>query len=91
MGELAGIVATTRLKRATASVRAMLRASLDLALPRLCAVCRARCTACRGEQVHVLRARGQRHGQLCPTQKLQTHLRLERLAYLLERSGGNAR
>jgi ComF family protein len=40
MGELAGIVAATRLKRATDSVRAMLRASLDLALPRLCAACR---------------------------------------------------
>jgi ComF family protein len=40
MGEAAGIVSTTRLKRAADAVRAALRAGLDLALPRLCAACR---------------------------------------------------
>ena len=39
-GELAGIAAPPRLKRATGAVRALLRAALDLALPRLCAACR---------------------------------------------------
>jgi ComF family protein len=41
MGELGSITSATRLKRASAGVRAMLRAALDLALPRLCAACRA--------------------------------------------------
>ncbi len=40
MGEAAGIVSTTRLRRAADAVRAALRAGLDLALPRLCATCR---------------------------------------------------
>ena len=39
-GELAGIAAPPRLKRAAGAVRALLRAALDLALPRLCAACR---------------------------------------------------
>jgi ComF family protein len=39
-GELAGIAAPRRLKRATGAGRALLRAALDLALPRLCAACR---------------------------------------------------
>jgi ComF family protein len=40
-GELAAIAAATRLKRAADTARAMLHAALDLALPRLCAACRA--------------------------------------------------
>jgi ComF family protein len=40
MGEPAIIAALPRLKRAGATIRALLRAALDLALPRLCAVCR---------------------------------------------------
>jgi ComF family protein len=40
MGEAAGIVSTTRLRRSADAVRAALRAGLDLALPRLCAACR---------------------------------------------------
>jgi predicted amidophosphoribosyltransferase len=40
MGEPAIIAALPRLKRAGATARAVLRAALDLALPRLCAVCR---------------------------------------------------
>ncbi len=40
MGEPAIIAALPRLKRAGAGARAILRAALDLALPRLCAVCR---------------------------------------------------
>jgi ComF family protein len=39
MGEFANIAATTRLKRTTETARAVLRAALDLALPRLCAAC----------------------------------------------------
>jgi predicted amidophosphoribosyltransferase len=41
MGEPASIVAVPRLKRATNTARAMLNFALDLALPRLCAACRA--------------------------------------------------
>ena len=40
MGEPAGIAALPRLKRASESARVVLRAALDLALPRLCAACR---------------------------------------------------
>jgi hypothetical protein len=40
MGEPSIIAALPRLKRAGESARAVLRAALDLALPRLCAVCR---------------------------------------------------
>ena len=40
MGQPAIIAALPRLARAGASARAVLRAALDLALPRLCAVCR---------------------------------------------------
>jgi ComF family protein len=40
MGQPAIIAALPRLARAGAGVRAVLRAALDLALPRLCAVCR---------------------------------------------------
>jgi ComF family protein len=40
MGEPVGIAALPRLKRAGETARAVLRAALDLALPRLCAVCR---------------------------------------------------
>src|ERR1700751_630793 len=40
MGEPSIIAALPRLKRAVATTRALLRAALDLALPRLCAVCR---------------------------------------------------
>jgi ComF family protein len=40
MGELADLAGMTRFKRAGEGVRAVLRATLDLALPRLCAVCR---------------------------------------------------
>ncbi len=39
-GELAGVAAPPRFKRASGAVRALLRAALDLALPRLCAACR---------------------------------------------------
>ena len=39
-GEPAGVAAPPRLKRASGAVRALLRAALDLALPRLCAACR---------------------------------------------------
>jgi ComF family protein len=39
-GEMASIASTPRLKRAADTARAMLRAALDLALPRLCAACR---------------------------------------------------
>ena len=40
MGEPVSIAALPRLKRAGDTARAVLRAALDLALPRLCAVCR---------------------------------------------------
>jgi len=40
MGKLAGLAVTPRLKRGAGAVRAMWRAALDLALPRLCAACR---------------------------------------------------
>jgi ComF family protein len=40
MGEPVSIAALPRLKRAAETARAVLRAALDLALPRLCAVCR---------------------------------------------------
>src|SRR5580704_13119156 len=40
MGEPVSIAALPRLKRAAEITRAVLRAALDLALPRLCAVCR---------------------------------------------------
>jgi ComF family protein len=40
MSDLANLAALPRLKRATQSARAVLRFALDLALPRLCAVCR---------------------------------------------------
>ena len=40
MGEPVGIAALPRLKRVAETARAVLRAALDLALPRLCAVCR---------------------------------------------------
>src|ERR1700758_5032881 len=40
MGDLAATIPATRLKRAAGAVRAVLRAGLDLALPRLCAACR---------------------------------------------------
>jgi hypothetical protein len=40
MGKLAGLAATPRLKRGAGAARAMWRAALDLALPRLCAACR---------------------------------------------------
>src|SRR5271163_2193930 len=40
-GELAGIASMPRLKRAADTARAILGAALDLALPRLCAACRA--------------------------------------------------
>src|SRR6476620_1975570 len=40
MGEPVSIAALTRLKRAAETTRAVLRAALDVALPRLCAVCR---------------------------------------------------
>jgi predicted amidophosphoribosyltransferase len=40
MGEPVDIAALPRLKRAGETARAVLRAALDLALPRLCAVCR---------------------------------------------------
>jgi ComF family protein len=39
MGDLANLAALTRLKRATEPIGAVLRFALDLALPRLCAVC----------------------------------------------------
>jgi ComF family protein len=40
MGDLAAIEITPRFKRAADAARAVLRAALNLALPRLCAVCR---------------------------------------------------
>jgi predicted amidophosphoribosyltransferase len=40
MGELGSIAVLPRLKRVGESARALFRAALDLALPRLCAVCR---------------------------------------------------
>src|ERR1700722_886186 len=40
MGEPVSIAALPRLKRAAETARAVLRAALDVALPRLCAVCR---------------------------------------------------
>ncbi len=41
MVELTSIAATTWLKRTTETARSILRAALDLALPRLCPACRA--------------------------------------------------
>jgi ComF family protein len=41
MGALADLATVARCKRAGETVRAVLRAALDLALPRLCAACRA--------------------------------------------------
>ena len=40
MGQPAGIVVISGFKRATDAARGMLRAALDIALPRLCAACR---------------------------------------------------
>src|SRR5271155_1176436 len=39
--ELTGVASASRFKRAADTTRAILRAALDLALPRLCAACRA--------------------------------------------------
>ncbi|HMK70367.1 MAG TPA: ComF family protein [Xanthobacteraceae bacterium] len=41
MGEVASSAPASRLKRAGGAVRALLHAALDIALPRLCAACRA--------------------------------------------------
>jgi predicted amidophosphoribosyltransferase len=40
IGDMAGVAAPTRRKRAADTARAILRVALDLALPRLCAACR---------------------------------------------------
>jgi len=68
MGAAAGIVSTTRRKRAAAAVRAALRAGLDLALPRLCAACRepvegpGLCPACWSKLSFIRRPYCQRLG-----------------------------
>ena len=68
MGEPAIIAALPRLKRAGASARAVLRAALDLALPRLCAVCRepvdgeGLCPACWAKLSFITRPNCERLG-----------------------------
>jgi ComF family protein len=68
LAELAGIASTTRRKRAADTVRAMLHAALDLALPRLCAACRAPvegqglCPACWSKLSFITRPHCERLG-----------------------------
>jgi len=68
MGKLAGLAATPRLKRGAGAVRAMWRAALDLALPRLCAACRepvegqGLCPACWSKLSFITRPYCERFG-----------------------------